>query len=326
MLAAAVLAAAINTYEYSSPRNPCKIRTNGTCYRNDPYRANVVPSPYKIMTPSTQERRERIVEMETQFAVMQQQVQQQASAAAAPAPAAADVHPLFANSSLSNSDASAASSASPAPSTVSTTIPPNERCIIVEFKHETCMYRAPFRVAVGDIVVVEADRGENTGRVVEICTQAPNYDVPSKVIRRGTPDDILALNNLRTHESQVTVNVQRVSESVGLGIRVVDTEFQTDMNKLTVYYSARAPVDFRKLQRTLFRDYRCRIWIVNWSEVEFRKKQADRCLSVSICSKLGSRLNGSHAAAGAPSAAASAAPLSGGAAPRRGSRQSTRSL
>jgi len=303
MLTATVLSAAIpnaSNYEYSSPRNPCRVRRGGG-YRNDPYRALVFAPSYLIETPTTRHRREAAAAIAAMEAASMMVAAQQIVTVAAvnePATVAASAETSFANTSMAQSEASGRSP-SPVPSTVSSTtaatststMPPGERCVVVEFKHETCMYRAPFRVSIGDVVAVEADRGENIGRVVEICNQAPNYEVPNRVLRRASQQDISAVEALRANEVQVTTNVQRVAESVGLGIRVVDTEFQTDMNKLTIYYSARAPIDFRKLQRTLFRDYRCRIWIVNWSEVEFRKKQADRCLGVSICSKLGSRLN-----------------------------------
>jgi len=309
MLSASLLTA-MNpaAFDYSSPRNPCRVRRGGG-YRNDPYRAAVIASPYKLESPTTRHYR-AVAAYEAATTVVPPQCLVAVppspapavvvQAAAAPVAVAAPTESALFNTSLVISESSGRS-ASPVPSMASTvpaagsssTLAPNERCVVVEFKHETCMYRAPFRVAVGDSVVVEADRGENIGRVAEICVNAPTYDVPNKVLRRASAQEMQAVEALRTNEVQITVNVQRIAESVGLGVKVVDTEFQSDMNKLTVFYSSRSPVDFRKLQRTLFRDYRCRIWLVNWSEVEFRKKQADRCLGVSICSKLGSRLNAS---------------------------------
>jgi len=34
-----------------------------------------------------------------------------------------------------------------------------------------------------------------------------------------------------------------------------------------VFFASKCFVDFRKLQRSLFREFRCRIWLVNWAEV-----------------------------------------------------------
>jgi len=103
--------------------------------------------------------------------------------------------------------------------------------------------------------------------VQEISAAAPKYNVPCRVIRRATAADRTCVDNLRTRETGVTANIQKLSESLGLGIKVVDTEFQMDGNKMTVFFSSKCFVDFRKLQRSLFREFRCRIWLVNWAEV-----------------------------------------------------------
>jgi cell fate regulator YaaT (PSP1 superfamily) len=129
------------------------------------------------------------------------------------------------------------------------------------------MYQAPFRVAPGDVVIVEADRGEHIGIVQEVTTVVPKYNVPSRIMRRANAAEVGTMESLKTKESSVTKSIQKLSESLGLGIKIVDTEFQMDNNKLTVFFSSKVFVDFRKLQRSLFRDYRCRIWLVNWAEV-----------------------------------------------------------
>lgn len=284
MLAAAVLALCETTESVFSPRNACRVRMSGNRYRNDPYNAKVLPpmsparssnssspkqsAPVSPSTPST-------VSARVEAAMVSPMVLSAANMAAAELQSA--------KLAMSSSTASSTTT------TVTTTSGPKFAMIL--FKHESCLYKAPFRISVGEFVAVEADRGENIGTVLEIVSEAPSYDVPNRITRRATTAEIVAFHELREREEETTVSVQRTAESIGLGIKVVDTEFQTDMNKLTIYFSSRTPIDFRKLQRSLFRDYRCRIWLVNWAEVEFRKRQADRCLAVPICSKLGSRLN-----------------------------------
>jgi len=147
------------------------------------------------------------------------------------------------------------------------------RFALVKFKHESCMFQAPFRVTVGDCVFVEADRGEHVGTIEQITSVVPKFNVPSKIIRHATPADHEVLARQRIREDNTTQTVQKLAESFGLGIRVVDTEFQSDGNKLTVYFASKVFVDFRKLQRSLFRDYRCRIWLVNWNEVRHGQTQ-----------------------------------------------------
>jgi len=129
------------------------------------------------------------------------------------------------------------------------------------------MYQAPFRVSAGDVVIVEADRGEHIGVVQEVTTVAPKYNVPCRVLRRASHAAFTAFETAKAKEATTTKAIQKLSESIGLGIKIVDTEFQMDSNKLTVFFSSKIFVDFRKLQRSLFRDYRCRIWLVNWAEV-----------------------------------------------------------
>lgn len=274
MLAAALLTAAATAVSYQSPsRNPCKVRVGPMTTRNDPYRASVIASPYKIHSPNSMAA--KLAQAMAATVLGSQEFTSSGSDVVSDRSSSTTAHPEVPSSASSVVTVSAA---------------PQERFVIVRFKHETCMYRAPFRVAVNDVVVVEADRGFNTGTVAEITSEAPSYEVPNRILRRASADEVNSLSALREREKNITVDVQKTAESVGLGIKVVDTEFQTDMNKLTIYFSSRAPVDFRKLQRSLFREFRCRIWLVNWSEVEFRRRQADRCLGVSICSKLGSRL------------------------------------
>ena len=44
-------------------------------------------------------------------------------------------------------------------------------------------------------------------------------------------------------------------------MKMEDVEFQYDGQKVTIYYSSNGSVDFRQLQRQLFRDFRCRVWL-----------------------------------------------------------------
>jgi len=91
--------------------------------------------------------------------------------------------------------------------------------------------------------------------------------VPCSIARRANAAEMGEIDELTVKEKRVASSVQKQSESLGLGIRIVDVEFQMDMNKLTIFFASKCFVDFRKLQRALFREYRCRIWLVNWAEV-----------------------------------------------------------
>jgi len=135
---------------------------------------------------------------------------------------------------------------------------------VIKFKHDYAYFVAPFKVSIGDLVALEGDRGENLGTVEEITTSKPECPVTQRIVRHANQKDRDHLATLRRKEAAATKSCQDIAESVGLSIRVVDTEYQYDMNKLTIFFASKVPVDFRKLQRELFREFRCRIWIVNW--------------------------------------------------------------
>jgi hypothetical protein len=140
---------------------------------------------------------------------------------------------------------------------------------IVKFKHDTYPYEAPFRVAVGDHVIVEGDRGENYGTIKEITTEKPTRPVASKVIRKATTKDRELHTQLRRKEQTATKFCENAVKDFGLNMSIVDTEYQLDQNKLSIYFKThKGMVDFRRLQRVLFREFRCRVWLVNWNELE----------------------------------------------------------
>lgn len=231
-----------------SPSKTCRVRVSSTRYRNDPYRARVMNRPAEVPLAAP-----IMVAPFNHVAAL-------ASAAFAPvtfiAPVPTTMEVVAAPPAVTQSAAKDA----PAAHT-------KAHYARIGFKHETMMFQAPFRVSAGDVVIVEADRGEHIGVVQEVTTVAPNFNVPCRVLRRATPAEFRTHEALKAKEAAVSKSIQKLSESLGLGIKIVDTEFQLDSNKLTVFFSSKIFVDFRKLQRSLFRDYRCRIWLVNWAEV-----------------------------------------------------------
>jgi len=133
------------------------------------------------------------------------------------------------------------------------------------------MFVAPFRIFCGDIVVVEGDRGENIGVVHEITQAHPTFEVTSKVLRRANEKDLEQLDEQRERERAALKLTQSLATSLGLHALIEDVEYQFDMNKLTIFVRRNAKnafVDFRKLQRGLFREFRCRIWCAYMDEVE----------------------------------------------------------
>jgi len=152
------------------------------------------------------------------------------------------------------------------------------RFVLVNFKQEAAFFLAPFKLTVGDRVVVEGDRGEHVGRVECITTTQPaSFTGSKKVLRRCTETDLAKVAAKTLREESAVRKVQVQIDSLGLSKAVVyDTELQFDEQKLTIYVkrpSSKTFVDFRKLQRGLFREFRCRIWLAYMDEVEVERKQ-----------------------------------------------------
>jgi hypothetical protein len=248
-----------------SPTKTCKVRVSSTRYRNDPYRARTNPALHQ-MTPVFRGKLARHPTPATQ----------------APAVFAAPSAIMPLTSYIATAFSSGAATRAPSPvkqqqahkpvAAAASSVPPAAdskvaHYVLVGFKHDQAMYQAPFRVSVGDVVIVEADRGEHIGVVQTVTTVKPKYNVPASVIRRASAAEYAAVDELTLKEEATAASIQKTAESVGLGIRICDVEFQLDMNKLTIFFASKCFVDFRKLQRALFREYRCRIWLVNWNEV-----------------------------------------------------------
>lgn len=80
-----------------------------------------------------------------------------------------------------------------------------------------------------------------------------------QVVRRAGPRDIAQHEELRRNEDDVRRQIgERVTQHK-LGMRISDTEWQWDKNRLTIYFTAEARVDFRNLVRDLATQFRTRI-------------------------------------------------------------------
>jgi cell fate regulator YaaT (PSP1 superfamily) len=128
---------------------------------------------------------------------------------------------------------------------------------------------------VKDVVVVEVERGRDLGRVTAVgevadkkcggCTscavgEAAEEPGPMKpVVRRATTEDLQLHHEIRVSEEEVRQKVIQRVRAHELLMKVSDTEWQWDRNKLTIYFTADKRVDFRALVRDLASLFRTRI-------------------------------------------------------------------
>jgi cell fate regulator YaaT (PSP1 superfamily) len=124
-------------------------------------------------------------------------------------------------------------------------------------------------------VIVEVERGRDLGRVTAVgdtatkkcggcsgCSvgQAAEEPAPLKpVVRRATAEDLKLHREIRGSEEDVRHKVIQRVRAHDLIMKVSDTEWQWDRNKLTIYFTADKRVDFRALVRDLASYFRTRI-------------------------------------------------------------------
>jgi len=131
-------------------------------------------------------------------------------------------------------------------------------------------------IKVKDAVIVEVERGRDLGRVTSVgdmadkkcgtgCSScavgetATEPETPKPVVRRATADDLKTHREMRAAEEDVRQKVIQRVRAHELLMKVSDTEWQWDRNKLTIYFTADKRVDFRALVRDLASLFRTRI-------------------------------------------------------------------
>jgi len=173
---------------------------------------------------------------------------------------------------------------------------------IVEFKagRTDLFYTADSapRVNNGDLVIVEADRGKDLGKVVNDTIthgqleewQATQQFIsdspvspgghaskkelnPKRIYGRATAQDTQLLIAKAQDEDKALQLCQGKVKQKKLPMEVIDAEYQWDRRKLTFYFVADKRIDFRELVRELFRLYKTRIWMASLSQTNFDAEQ-----------------------------------------------------
>jgi len=132
-----------------------------------------------------------------------------------------------------------------------------------------------------DPVIVEAERGQDLGRVSALgaiaarkcgagcqgCSLSSAASAASaapaaperRILRRATGADTRTADQLQSEEDQVRRTVLDQVRRHALPMKVSDAEWQWDRKKLTVYFTAEQRVDFRALVRDLASLFHTRI-------------------------------------------------------------------
>jgi cell fate regulator YaaT (PSP1 superfamily) len=145
--------------------------------------------------------------------------------------------------------------------------------IEVEFKgnrREFFLWEKDDAPALNTPIIVEADRGEDLGRVHSTGDAAlhRNRGVPHgtgeapparKARRLASKDDLRKHDDLREQDDEARRKAMERVRANALVMKISDAEWQWDRKKLTFYFTADKRVDFRTLVRELAATFRTRI-------------------------------------------------------------------
>lgn len=126
------------------------------------------------------------------------------------------------------------------------------------------IFANPARVEVKPemLIIVEADKGFDLGKVLQVGRIVPGYqadEVLKNVVRIATEADLHKHEGNRGLEEKALRVCKEKILNHRLNMNLVDTEYQWDHNKLTFYFTSDERVDFRKLVRDLAAKFRTRI-------------------------------------------------------------------
>lgn len=117
-------------------------------------------------------------------------------------------------------------------------------------------------IKTGDNVIVETARGVEYGRVVLGSKDVEDDKVvqPLKpVIRIATPeDDKIEASNKEKEKDAFRICLEKIAKH-GLEMKLIDTEYTFDNNKVLFYFTADGRIDFRELVKDLASVFKTRI-------------------------------------------------------------------
>jgi cell fate regulator YaaT (PSP1 superfamily) len=123
----------------------------------------------------------------------------------------------------------------------------------------------PFKI--GDLAIVEAEKGEDLGRVSQLSmmlqacgAQAGESDASTKkILRKASDRDLIRIQENKISETKAFELCRQKITVHALAMKLVDCEYQFDGNKITFFFTADKRIDFRELVKDLAGEYRTRI-------------------------------------------------------------------
>jgi len=121
---------------------------------------------------------------------------------------------------------------------------------------------AGFDINVGDNVIVETARGIEYGKVVLGLREIEDDKIIQTLkpfIRKATPeDDEIEKKNKEKEKDAFKICLEKIKKH-GLEMKLIDTEYTFDNNKILFYFTADGRIDFRELVKDLASVFKTRI-------------------------------------------------------------------
>ncbi|KAF9760940.1 hypothetical protein NGRA_2950 [Nosema granulosis] len=147
-------------------------------------------------------------------------------------------------------------------------------------------------ITTNTYVILEADRGEDCGRIIGTASKE-DFDRlvrkheniihevnPKRIHRMATEEDFRTLEKKKEMERNALEFCAAKCREKNLHMKVVDCEYQWDLNKITFYFDSDDRIDFRELVKELYKIYKTRIWMCS---IEKSKNRHLRELVMNKC-------------------------------------------
>lgn len=116
-----------------------------------------------------------------------------------------------------------------------------------------------------DLIIVEAERGEDIAQIVHMAALREERDASDgsgrlyKICRTANDSDLEKLRNIGFEENKATATFNDILLRYPFEMKLIETVYQFDGNKLTFFFTADGRIDFRTFVRELATVFRTRI-------------------------------------------------------------------
>lgn len=115
-----------------------------------------------------------------------------------------------------------------------------------------------------NLIIVEVERGDDIAQIVHMAVPREESDILSgnrtyRILRLANESDIEKLHNIGFEEEKATKTFNDILLRYPFEMKLIETIYQFDGNKLTFFFTADGRIDFRVFVRELATIFRTRI-------------------------------------------------------------------